>query len=181
MLRGERVLLRAFEREDVAQLWAWHNDPELEGLVHGQPLPRSLAALEAEFERRAAEPPASQEEGWRFMIELDGTPIGRCDLFGIDALARGGRIGITLDRAYWGQGLGRDAVCTLLRYAFQHANLRRITLEVLADNERAIRCYRACGFREEGRLREHAWHAGQYKDVLVMGVLRADWQATPVA
>jgi RimJ/RimL family protein N-acetyltransferase len=35
-------------------------------------------------------------------------------------------------------------------------SLRRVWLEVHAENERAIRAYRACGFVEEGRLREQA-------------------------
>ena len=50
-------------------------------------------------------------------------------------------------------------------------------LEVHAENERAIRAYRACGFAEEGRLREHAWLAGRYVDVIQMGILREEWEA----
>ncbi len=174
MLNGERVVLRAVERSDLPRLWAWRNDPELEGLVHGPPRPRSLAALEAEFERQTAAP---EHDTARFVIALDGELIGRCDLFAIDQTSGVARFGITVDRAYWGQGLGRDAVETLLRYAFRDRNLRRVWLDVLADNERAVRSYRACGFAEEGRLREHAWHDGQYEDVLVMAVLRVAWQA----
>ncbi len=62
-----------------------------------------------------------------------------------------------------------------MRYAFRDHNMNRVWLEVLADNARAIRAYRTCGFVEEGRLRQHAWHDGAYKDVVVMGVLRAEW------
>lgn len=43
-----------------------------------------------------------------------------------------------------------------------------------AANERAIRAYRACGFVEEGRMREHVWLAGRYVDNLIMGVLREE-------
>ena len=45
--------------------------------------------------------------------------------------------------------------------------------EVHGANERAIRAYRACGFVEEGRMREHVWLAGRYVELIVMGVLRA--------
>ncbi|MDQ3643109.1 MAG: GNAT family N-acetyltransferase, partial [Actinomycetota bacterium] len=43
------------------------------------------------------------------------------------------------------------------------------------DNERAIRSYRACGFVEEGRLREHSWVDGRYKDLVHMGIMRSEW------
>jgi RimJ/RimL family protein N-acetyltransferase len=34
------------------------------------------------------------------------------------------------------------------------STFRRVWLEVYAENERAIRAYKVCGFVEEGRLRE---------------------------
>jgi RimJ/RimL family protein N-acetyltransferase len=176
MLKGDLVVLRAVERSDLPHLCRWRNDPELEGLVHGPPRPRSLAALEEEFERQVITP---AHDVARFVVELNGELVGRCDLFAIDQTSGVARIGITIDRPYWGRGLGRDVVTTLLRYAFHDRNLRRVWLDVLADNERAIRSYRACGFLEEGRLREHTWHDGQYKDMLVMAVLRAEWPDPP--
>ncbi len=42
---------------------------------------------------------------------------------------------------------------------------------MLADNARAIACYRRCGFREEGREREAALVDGTWRDDLVMGIL----------
>ena len=50
-------------------------------------------------------------------------------------------------------------------------------MRVNAPNERAIRSYRACGFIEEGRLREHVWGDGQRIDLVYMGVLRSEWQS----
>ena len=43
--------------------------------------------------------------------------------------------------------------------------------------ERAQRAYRACGFVEEGRLRQHAWGNGAYIDLVYMGILRTEWEA----
>ena len=53
-------------------------------------------------------------------------------------------------------------------------NLRRIELEVRADNQRAIELYRAAGFCEEGRLRQRWADHGAYVDVIVMGLLRPE-------
>ncbi len=45
-----------------------------------------------------------------------------------------------------------------------------------AANGRAIRAYKACGFVEEGRMREHVWLGGRYVDNVLMGVLRGEWE-----
>jgi len=172
MLRGEKVVLRGLEREDLPWIWKLRNDAELEGLVHGAPVPRSLAQIQNEFDRDVR---AEGSRPIKFAIEVEDAPIGRCDLFAFDEVARSCRLGITLDRDHWGQGYGRDAVRVLLRHAFCDHNLNRVWLDVLADNERAIHSYRACGFVEEGRLRQHAWHQGAYKDIVVMAVLRDEW------
>jgi len=48
----------------------------------------------------------------------------------------------------------------LLNYGFHYLGARRIVLTTNAKNERAIRCYRACGFVEEGRPRKALWIEG---------------------
>lgn len=167
-------MLRSLEREDLPWIWKLRNDAELEGLVHGAPIPRSLAQLTADFDRELR---ADGSRPIKFGIEVGGILIGRCDLFAFDELSRSCRFGITLDRDHWGRGYGRDAVRVLLRYAFCNHNRHRVWLEVLGDNERAIRAYRACGLVEEGCLRQHAWHDGVYKDIVIMGALRDEWLA----
>ena len=54
-------------------------------------------------------------------------------------------------------------------------NLRRIWLNVNSDNERAVRSYKAVGFVEEGRQRQHVWSNGRYIDLVCMGLLREEW------
>jgi len=51
------------------------------------------------------------------------------------------------------------------------------SLTTHAKNERAIRCYLACGFVEEGRPRKAAWIEGEYTDLVEMSILREEWQA----
>jgi RimJ/RimL family protein N-acetyltransferase len=41
---------------------------------------------------------------------------------------------------------------------------------------RTIRAYKACGFVEEGRMREHIWLAGRYVDNVIMGIVREEWR-----
>lgn len=178
MLRGDKVILRSITREDLPRLLVFQNDLEVELAGGGDPPePRTLESLQKRFDREAAEPPRDKTD---FAIEADGKLIGTCGLVGINETVRYAELGITIgDKEYWGRGYGRDAVRTLLDYAFRLRNLRRVWLEVHAENERAIRAYHACGFVEEGRLREHIWLAGRYVDNVLMGVLREDWEREP--
>jgi len=99
--------------------------------------------------------------------------------FHIDLAARHCELGITIgDKECWGRGYGREAVKLLLDYVFRVRNLRRVWLEVNAANERAIRAYIACGFVEEGRMREYVWLAGRYVDYVIVGVLREEWRTS---
>ena len=65
----------------------------------------------------------------------------------------------------------------LLDWAFHIQNYERIWLDTWATNERALRCYEALGFVEEGRQRRHIYVGGQYVDVVLMGLLREEWEA----
>jgi RimJ/RimL family protein N-acetyltransferase len=176
MLKGEKVTLRAMKREDIQRQWAFNNDVEFEILGGGDPWePQSLARLEADFDQEAQK---GGRNGPGFAIEADGKYIGSCGLFNFDTVAQTCELGIGIgDREYQGKGYGRDAVRVLLDYAFRLRNLRKVWLRVNGDNERAIRSYRACGFQEEGRLRQHVWSNGRYIDLVYMGILRDEWKA----
>jgi RimJ/RimL family protein N-acetyltransferase len=175
MLQGKKVNLRAIEREDLVRLHQFNNDLAVEVAGGGDPpMPQSLARLQAEYESNWQK---GGREGMNFAIEVEGKFIGICALFHHNVEARTCELGITIgDKDYWGQGNGREAIQLLLHYAFHYRNLRRVYLEVNGTNERAIRAYRACGFVEEGRLRQHVWSEGAYIDLIHMGILRKEWQ-----
>ena len=176
MLVGNKVVLRGVTRDDVALMWRFNNDLDVELAGGGDPpMPQAIERLWNEFDRRATN---GGRDGAVFAIEADGKFIGQCLLHNFNHTARTCELGIGIgDKNYWGKGYGRDAVALLVEYAFRYRNFRRVWLWVHADNERAIRSYRACGFTEEGRLREHMWSNGRYVDVVYMGLLETDWES----
>ena len=174
MLQGEKVLLRAIQRADLERLCQFNNDLAVELAGGGDPpMPQSLDRLEAEFNEQVGR---GGRDNAGFAIEADGKFIGQCALFNFNETAHTAELGIAIgDREYWGKGYGRGAVGLLLNYAFRYRNLYKVHLNVHARNERGIRAYRACGFVEEGRLRQHVWSDGAYDDLVIMGVLRSEW------
>lgn len=79
------------------------------------------------------------------------------------------------EKEYWGSGYGFEAVNVLLTYAFLEQNIHRISLNVFAFNERAIRLYERIGFQQEGRSREAIFRDGRYHDIIQMGLLQTEF------
>ena len=174
MLYGPRVTLRALTPDDYARMTEFKNDVEFELLGGGDPpRPRTLASVSDFFDGASKD-----KENLGFAIDVDGRFIGDIGLFRVNRIDSTAEVGIGIgDRDHWGKGYGREAMALILEYGFTMQNLRRIWLEVHATNERAVRSYRALGFVEEGRQREHVWSGGSYVDLLLMGLLRSEWQS----
>ncbi len=67
-----------------------------------------------------------------------------------------------------GRGFGTEVTAVVVQYAFGSLGLQRLDLAVLEFNERAIRCYKRCGFREVGRASEVVVIDGEpHHDVLM--------------
>lgn len=177
MIFGERLRLRAIERADLPLFVNWLNDPEVRrGLK--MYLPLSLAEEENWYagmlERPGDEHPLMieviSEDGW--------VPIGNCGLFNIDWRIRVAEFGIFIGaKQYWNQGYGTDATRLILQHAFETLNLNRVFLRVYDNNPRAVRAYEKAGYVIEGRLRQAHYDEASYCDIILMSVLRSEWQA----
>jgi len=96
-----------------------------------------------------------------------------------------GVLGIGVHPEAQGIGLGRAMLEALLGWVRSHRDedgerVRRVELNVLADNTRAIALYRSLGFVEEGRRRAFIRRGdGSFGDDLTMGLFFVDEADTP--
>ncbi|MGR6432256.1 GNAT family N-acetyltransferase [Rhizobium sp. PAMB 3174] len=84
------------------------------------------------------------------------------------------RIGMGLHDDYHRRGIGSALLAAIIDAADNWHDIRRLELEVFADNKAAIGLYRKFGFQEEGLLRGYAYRNGTYADALVMARLCFD-------
>jgi RimJ/RimL family protein N-acetyltransferase len=96
-----------------------------------------------------------------FVIFKNMQPVTRAVEIGV-------RIGVEQDRS---RGLGTRATRLALDYAWRTLNLHRVSLAVFSGNARAIAAYRRAGFQEEGVMRQAAFTAGTWHDVVVMAAI----------
>lgn len=161
-------MLRRVEPDDHPHILRWQNDPEVFHWMDYE-RPFTLEDIRRSEERAA-------EEGHPFIIELEGRPIGRIGLNNLRWRDRVASLYLFIgESSAWGHGYGLDAIFTLLGYAFDSLNLRMVELWTLADNERAVRLYKAAGFVEDARLRERSFQEGQHVDHLIMSVSREEF------
>ena len=134
--------VRPLERTDIAQMQSWqrHTDPLF--------VPYNVPALSGEQE----------EAFWRYWTHkpatislagvMDGRFVAHILLRDHDAQAGSADLGISLDPAYIGQGIGTQLLRLTREYAFDTYAIARITLDVASWNQRAIRAYEKAGFVE---------------------------------
>ncbi len=145
LLHGERVSLRPLDRADLDRVEAWTpftnplfapwNRFPWQGL--GKDIWHALESTDPALLRLA-------------ILNEPGQVIGIIGLLGV---GEGGSplLSIFMGADFVGQGLGTDALRTLLRYLFTERRCASLRLSVAATNPRARRAYEHCGFRITGR------------------------------
>lgn len=105
-------------------------------------------------------------------------PVGSVFIKNIDREARKGEYGIFIgEECARGKGMGSEAARLMVQYGFETLELNRIYLSVFATNKSAIASYQRAGFRQEGTLRQDFFAGGQFQDVVLMAMLREEWES----
>jgi diamine N-acetyltransferase len=169
----EIVYLRALEMGDLARIHRWHNDHQMYASLTGLCRFVSLASVERWLRERTA--CAQNEVALAICLTNDDTHVGNVYLKRINWTNRHAALAIFIgDDTCRSKGYGSAALRLIVKHAFEDLGLHRLHLEVLSDNERAIKLYERCEFKVEGRLRKHVYKGGQFKDVLLMGLCVED-------
>nr|WP_208353878.1 GNAT family protein [Pseudaestuariivita rosea] len=165
------VELVAPSLDHVEQRMSYPSSPEIIRMYGGEPT-RSLQTSRTTATRwvqKLIDHPCA------WVITADGRIVGQARLDDINQKDQKARLALgLLSEGDLGKGIGRQAIQKVLDYAFEEITLNRVDLRVLAFNKRAIRCYMACGFIEEGRERESARISGKWYDDIIMGILKRE-------
>ena len=104
-------------------------------------------------------------------IHADGRIIGSAGFY---AQPPGTRIShsatffLSIEPAYWGRGIGTEAI-RFLETEAKNRGFLRMECMVAATNPEAIRVYRRLGYETEGVKKQAFWIDDTYKDLIMMG------------
>ncbi|MGH2491275.1 MAG: GNAT family N-acetyltransferase, partial [Candidatus Limnocylindria bacterium] len=124
--------------------------------------------------------------GVTFAIEHDGRPIGQANYRDLRPKGKSAEVGIGIgEPALWGTGLGREALTLLVHHLVDDLGVHRVSLTVLAFNDRAIASYKAAGFEVEGIERDgvmtdRGFWADDVKMAYVVGRAKPQFDPRPV-
>ena len=111
------------------------------------------STMTEEGERQFLENKEQSERAVEICAFVDGHLAG---FAGIDAVGGKEKIrhraefGISVEKAYWGIGIGRALTLACIECA-KKAGFSQVELDVVAENSRAVSLYESVGFREYGR------------------------------
>ena len=173
ILKGKKVILRPLSLNDAPRFCRWLADQEVTKFLAIYESPAPSVKEEMEWIKKARR----DKNNFRLAIDtIDGVHIGSIALNKIDRFTKRAEFGIFIgDKKYLGQGLGTQACQLIIDYGFKKLKLHRIYLRYIAYNIRGEKSYLKCGFKIEGRLRDHTFRDGYFHDQILMGLLAGEY------
>ena len=166
-LVGENIYLSPMNTEDYEIFTEWMNDFNTTDYIG-----RSCINTTIEAEKKFLEKSSNGEIKFMIVRLEDDKAIGTISLDNICNINRRATLGIFIgDRSGRNKGYGTEAIKLILDYGFNYLNLNNIKLDLLEFNERALVCYKKCGFKEYGRRRKSNFINGKYYDTIEMDIL----------
>ena len=170
----KRIRLRALTSDDIEKTIVWNNQEDISDCYAGHPFPVNIEMEKEWYEKILT----SNFPVTVFGIELieNNVLIGLSVLKEINLINRSAEIAIYIgDKEFRNKGLSKEATYETLVFGFHKLGLNRISLKVLVDNIAAIRLYNSAGFIKEGILRESVFKNNQFKSVMLMSILKDEF------
>jgi RimJ/RimL family protein N-acetyltransferase len=100
--------------------------------------------------------------------------IGGCSINVSNPENREGWIGYCLNRRFWGRGYATETAKALVDFGFTRLSLHRIFATCDPANAASAHVLEKVGMEREGRIREHVWAKGKWRDSLLYAVLEQE-------
>ncbi|HDR8024934.1 TPA: N-acetyltransferase [Bacillus cereus] len=114
----------------------------------------------------------SEESKNLFLVaEVHNRIVGfsRCEGANLKRLSHKVEFGVCILKEFWGYGMGKRLLQQSIHWADEN-EIKRISLQVLETNEKAIQLYKKLGFEVEGILKnDKRLSDGKYYNTVVMG------------
>ena len=174
-LETERLILRRFTDDDLAQFLAYLNDP----LVARYQTWESYTEEQARdvIKKQKKLEPGLPGKWFTFAMELKETKqlVGHIALSLKAQDGQQAEIGFTLARQFHGKGLAREATACVLDYVFGVLGLHRVVAISDCENVSSVKLLERLGMRREGHFIQNIWFKGRWGDEYLYAILRDEW------
>ncbi|MHC4224211.1 MAG: GNAT family N-acetyltransferase, partial [Planctomycetota bacterium] len=173
-LTTERLTLRAFSLDDA---------PEVTRLAGDEAIASTTVAIPHPYEERDAvswiethEDSFAKGTLANFAITLrnDGALLGAIGMT-LSKAHRHAELGFWMGKEYWNCGYTTEAARAVLRHGFADLGLNRIFAHHFTRNPASGRVLEKIGMMKEGLHRQHVRKGEQFEDIVVYGILGAEF------
>jgi RimJ/RimL family protein N-acetyltransferase len=165
-LETERLLLRAYARDDAAEITRLLNDTEMARFL--MVIPHPFVEFDARQLVKAAWRRITGGRGFDLLITVkDGgnRPVGSVGV-GLHDEGSRAELGFWIGRDYWGRGYASEAARRMIAFATETLGVARLTGTVAADNDASLAVLARLGFTETGRGEKRVPSTGEMRDVI---------------
>lgn len=162
-LETERLLLRRFIPEDLANVFRGLSHPEV--IRHYGVSYKTMEETQEQMDWFAGHEANGTGIWWAVCRKEDGEFVGAGGLNDLDQVHKKAEIGFWLLPTHWGKGYMKEAFPRILDHGFQALGLRRIEGFVEHDNGNCKRALHKVGFQYEGTMRDCEFKDGKYISV----------------
>lgn len=174
-LETPRLVLRRFQDSDLEPFVQYRSDPDVVRYQSWElPFPKEKALEFIVWAKNAQ--PARPGEWFQAAIERkdSGQMIGDCGLYLLPD-GQQAEMGITLDKAHWGQGYAREALERVLEYFFAELGLHRVRASTDVENHSSWHLMVKLGMRLEGTFVQSLWFKGRWSSEYWYAILQEEW------
>jgi RimJ/RimL family protein N-acetyltransferase len=166
LLEGKLVNLRIVEKEDLALITEWTNNPDF--MDEFEPISQENKAETEKYYEKL--PP---EKKWFIIQKKDGSKIGFIIHFPEDSLMT---LGYVLAPKERNRGYCTEAVKLMVDYLFLSKDLVRIQAKTRLENKASQKVLEKAGFKKEGTVRKAMFIRGEWRDLFLWSIIREEWK-----
>lgn len=176
ILETERLILRPLGLGDAPAVSQLAGHREIAHTTISIPHPYSVEQAQQWIAAHSSPEALLKQVTFGITTRGDGQLIGAVGLREINAEHSQAELGFWLGVEWWGKGYATEAARAVLRYGFLHRNLNRIYAHHMVRNSASGRVLAKIGMQHEGILRQRVRKWGVFEDVVVLAILRDDWE-----
>jgi len=145
MLKEKEISLRRLESTDLDFLLNLENDRSL-WKVSGTT--RSFSEKEIRSYISHAKEDIAISEQFRFVIDMDGIAVGCIDLYEYNWIKQKAGVGIVILKKYRRKGFAKQALKSLIKYAWKELRLKQLHTGIFSDNKSSLTLFKSVGFQK---------------------------------
>ncbi|KGX88217.1 GNAT family N-acetyltransferase [Pontibacillus litoralis] len=172
-LYSERLHLRKMKISDAPSLFDIWSDSDVTRYMNVSNFTNENQAKEMIYHLDQL---SQNNEALRYsIVELSSNEIiGSCGYNFIDFENAKAEIGYDIAKKHWGKGYAKEAIASLMDYAFNSLEFNRIEAKVEPENVNSIKVLHKLHFIYEGTMRQAEKSKGTFVDLNIYSKLKSD-------